>query len=193
MFIHQSIIHLIISLTLTLLQCSFNTLLRVYIIHTLSVNLTLGILLYIQYIYIYIIEAENIWNTQKYKWTTCNPKKCWVSSSLFQIGKNPTGGLNSSNMDKYLVYIPYLVFMVCIYISYLDKYHIWYLYKYGGFVHIWPKHELKQSSIFYNANIPKWSFTRNDWQMSLTMTIPPDCSAVHMLIMGAMPMVVPWK
>lgn len=25
------------------------------------------------------------------------------------------------------------------------------------------------------------------------MTIPPDCSAVHMLIMGAMPMVVPWK
>lgn len=27
----------------------------------------------------------------------------------------------------------------------------------------------------------------------LTMTMPPDCSAVHMLIMGAMPMVVPWK
>lgn len=27
----------------------------------------------------------------------------------------------------------------------------------------------------------------------LTMTIPPDCSTVHMLIMGAMPMVVPWK
>ena len=26
-----------------------------------------------------------------------------------------------------------------------------------------------------------------------TMTIPPDCSAVHMLMMGAMPMVVPWK
>lgn len=25
------------------------------------------------------------------------------------------------------------------------------------------------------------------------MTIPPDCSAVHMLMMGAMPMVVPWK
>lgn len=25
------------------------------------------------------------------------------------------------------------------------------------------------------------------------MTTPPDCSAVHMLIMGAMPMVVPWK
>jgi len=42
---HHSIIYLIISLPLTLLQCSFNTLLRVYIIHTLSVNLTLGILL----------------------------------------------------------------------------------------------------------------------------------------------------
>lgn len=27
----------------------------------------------------------------------------------------------------------------------------------------------------------------------LTMTTPPDCSAVHMLMMGAMPMVVPWK
>jgi len=40
---YHSIIHLIISLTLTLLQCSFNTRLRVYIIHTLSVNLTLGI------------------------------------------------------------------------------------------------------------------------------------------------------
>lgn len=26
-----------------------------------------------------------------------------------------------------------------------------------------------------------------------TMTTPPDCSAVHMLMMGAMPMVVPWK
>lgn len=26
-----------------------------------------------------------------------------------------------------------------------------------------------------------------------TMTMPPDCSAVHMLIMGAMPIVVPWK
>lgn len=26
-----------------------------------------------------------------------------------------------------------------------------------------------------------------------TMTIPPDCSAVHILMMGAMPMVVPWK
>lgn len=26
-----------------------------------------------------------------------------------------------------------------------------------------------------------------------TMTIPPDCSAVHMLMMGAIPMVVPWK
>lgn len=25
------------------------------------------------------------------------------------------------------------------------------------------------------------------------MTIPPDCSAVHMLMMGAIPMVVPWK
>lgn len=25
------------------------------------------------------------------------------------------------------------------------------------------------------------------------MTIPPDCSAVHMLMMGAMPIVVPWK
>lgn len=25
------------------------------------------------------------------------------------------------------------------------------------------------------------------------MTMPPDCSAVHMLMMGAMPMVVPWK
>jgi len=25
------------------------------------------------------------------------------------------------------------------------------------------------------------------------MTTPPDCSAVHMLMMGAMPMVVPWK
>jgi len=42
---HHSIIHLIFSLTLTLLQCSFNTLLRVYIIHRLSLNLTLGILL----------------------------------------------------------------------------------------------------------------------------------------------------
>jgi len=42
---HHSIIHFIISLTLTLLQCSLNTLLRVYIIHTLSDNLTLGILL----------------------------------------------------------------------------------------------------------------------------------------------------
>jgi len=42
---HNSIIHLIISLTLTLLQGSFNTQLRVYIIHTLSVNLTPGILL----------------------------------------------------------------------------------------------------------------------------------------------------
>jgi len=31
---HHSIMHLIISLTLTLLQCSFNTLLRVYIILT---------------------------------------------------------------------------------------------------------------------------------------------------------------
>lgn len=29
--------------------------------------------------------------------------------------------------------------------------------------------------------------------LPLTMTTPPDCSAVHMLIMGAMPMVVPWK
>lgn len=28
---------------------------------------------------------------------------------------------------------------------------------------------------------------------SRTMTIPPDCSAVHILMMGAMPMVVPWK
>lgn len=28
---------------------------------------------------------------------------------------------------------------------------------------------------------------------TLTMTMPPDCSTVHMLIMGAMPMVVPWK
>lgn len=27
----------------------------------------------------------------------------------------------------------------------------------------------------------------------LTMTIPPDCSAVHILMMGAIPMVVPWK
>lgn len=27
----------------------------------------------------------------------------------------------------------------------------------------------------------------------LTMTMPPDCSTVHMLIIGAMPMVVPWK
>lgn len=26
-----------------------------------------------------------------------------------------------------------------------------------------------------------------------TMTIPPDCSAVHILMMGAIPMVVPWK
>lgn len=25
------------------------------------------------------------------------------------------------------------------------------------------------------------------------MTMPPDCSTVHMLMMGAMPMVVPWK
>ena len=25
------------------------------------------------------------------------------------------------------------------------------------------------------------------------MTTPPDCSAVHMLMMGAMPMMVPWK
>lgn len=29
--------------------------------------------------------------------------------------------------------------------------------------------------------------------LPLTMTTPPDCSAVHMLMMGAMPMVVPWK
>lgn len=29
--------------------------------------------------------------------------------------------------------------------------------------------------------------------LSLTMTMPPDCSTVHMLMMGAMPMVVPWK
>ncbi len=27
----------------------------------------------------------------------------------------------------------------------------------------------------------------------LTMTMPPDCSAVHILMMGAMPIVVPWK
>lgn len=32
----------------------------------------------------------------------------------------------------------------------------------------------------------------NLWSLP-TMTIPPDCSAVHMLMMGAMPMVVPWK
>lgn len=31
------------------------------------------------------------------------------------------------------------------------------------------------------------------WCPWLTMTIPPDCSAVHMLMIGAMPMVVPWK
>lgn len=30
-------------------------------------------------------------------------------------------------------------------------------------------------------------------RLLLTMTMPPDCSTVHMLIMGAMPMVVPWK
>lgn len=29
--------------------------------------------------------------------------------------------------------------------------------------------------------------------LRLTMTMPPDCSTVHMLMMGAMPMVVPWK
>ena len=29
--------------------------------------------------------------------------------------------------------------------------------------------------------------------MPLTMTMPADCSAVRMLIMGAMPIVVPWK
>lgn len=28
-------------------------------------------------------------------------------------------------------------------------------------------------------------------KQGLTMTIPPDCSAVHMLMMGAIPMVVP--
>lgn len=27
----------------------------------------------------------------------------------------------------------------------------------------------------------------------LTMTMPPDCSAVHILMMGAIPIVVPWK
>jgi len=39
---HHSIIHLIISLTLTLFQCSFNTLLRVYIIHTLKCSFSTG-------------------------------------------------------------------------------------------------------------------------------------------------------
>lgn len=37
------------------------------------------------------------------------------------------------------------------------------------------------------------SFVSHTTEMPLTMTMPPDCSAVHMLMIGAMPMVVPWK
>lgn len=37
------------------------------------------------------------------------------------------------------------------------------------------------------------SSSRSGWPGLLTMTIPPDCSAVHILMMGAIPMVVPWK
>lgn len=52
--------------------------------------------------------------------------------------------------------------------------HIWVVLAARGYAHEEPRRDLQEG-------------------LRLTMTMPPDCSTVHMLMMGAMPMVVPWK
>lgn len=51
----------------------------------------------------------------------------------------------------------------------------------------------KWNSVFYFIANNKTSIWARTWHFQLTMTIPPDCSAVHILMIGAIPIVVPWK